>query len=901
VIGHDTPARDTVSNDDESTFFAFSINPAALRSGRNVLAVEIHQRSGTSSDISFDLSLEGSISTATPVVLTNSGTVASRAKTGNSWSALNQATFIVDVPTVTISEIHYNPAAPPLGSVYVAGDFEFIEIHNFGTAPVDLNGVRLIEGISFDFTGSDVSSLSPGGYAVVVADREAFLSRHAGFDTSKIAGEFTSGSLNNGGEDIVLVDLFDEVIVELDYDDGWHSLSDGAGFSLTRIDAADRLADLSKKVAWRPSSHILGSPGEADSADVPVPDAIVINEILSHTDTVGGDQIELLNTSAQPIVIGGWFLSDDVTAPKKYRIADGTTIAPGEFLVFSEESHFASTTDPGVLVSFALSELGEQAVLTAAQFDGTLLGFQARQSFGAAENGISFGRLTKSTGGTDLVATQFPTLGVFNAPPKIGPVVIHELLYHPIESGAEFIELKNVSSEPVSLAGWSIEGIGAASGGDFLFDDKALVPPRGLLLVVPVDPQQFRQTHNVSADVSIVGPYSGALNNAGENVRLNKPGAVEPGGIVPMVLVDRVKYNDNAPWPEAADGFGASLQRRDPLAYGNDAGNWAASFDGGTPGVVPPQVVQVLVGSSQWSTEFVEHLAAGGLGSDGFAIPTGPRQLEAISWINVDQIRIGFSQDVSISRNDLRLIGAAGGELSAAEFNYDRDQRQATWTFAAPLRADKLLLELSDDVRDAQGGQRLDGNWANTIDAFPSGNGIVESDDAFRFRFDVLPGDGFTDGRVDRADLVRIISRLSASTEQGGYDARLDVDGSGRIDLADLRSVLLRVNTSLPTVEPIASPSGAAIKAIDEFFGRAGQSPPAPVEAATIEAVTIESSTSRRRSSPRRKDSRTATDTAMQAALRHDSRPRSSLRRSTTGRRLPAHQDPEEKDVWSTE
>ncbi|MCH8922780.1 MAG: lamin tail domain-containing protein, partial [Planctomycetes bacterium] len=553
AIGHDTPARDTIGGDDESTFFAFSIDPAALRPGRNVLAVEIHQRSGTSSDISFDLSLEGTISTATPLVLTNSGLVASRAKVGNSWSALNSATFIVDVPTITISEIHYNPAGPPLGSVYVASDFEFIEIHNFGAAPVELANVRFVDGISFDFTDSNVTRLAPGGYAIVVADRDAFLSRHAGFDTSLIAGVFPTSSLNNGGEDVVLVDPFDEVIVELEYNNSWHTLSDGAGFSLTRIDEADRLADLSKKAAWRPSSHVLGSPGEADSADLPAPGAIVINEVLSHTDSALGDRIELLNTTDEPIVIGGWFLSDDVSLPRKYRIAEGTTIMPGDFRVFSQATYFANIADPGVLVPFALSELGEQVVFTAADAGGALLGFRARQNFGAAENGISFGLLTKSTGGTDFVATQFPTLGLTNAPPKIGPVVIHELYYHPNEVSTgehitEFIELKNITNEAVSLAGWTIDGVGAQGGGDFTFGDIDLIPAGGLLLVVPVDPEQFRQSHQVSADVSIVGPYDGALNNAGENVRLSKPGPMEPGGEVPMITVDRVNYNVTAPW-----------------------------------------------------------------------------------------------------------------------------------------------------------------------------------------------------------------------------------------------------------------------------------------------------------------------------------------------------------------
>ncbi len=41
----------------ESTYYAFTVNTAALLAGVNVIAVEIHQATRDSSDISFDLEL----------------------------------------------------------------------------------------------------------------------------------------------------------------------------------------------------------------------------------------------------------------------------------------------------------------------------------------------------------------------------------------------------------------------------------------------------------------------------------------------------------------------------------------------------------------------------------------------------------------------------------------------------------------------------------------------------------------------------------------------------------------------------------------------------------------------------------------------------------------------------
>ncbi len=56
AVNHLTPASAACA-DDGTLFFSTNINPALLISGTNVLAVEIHQNTNTSSDISFDFGL----------------------------------------------------------------------------------------------------------------------------------------------------------------------------------------------------------------------------------------------------------------------------------------------------------------------------------------------------------------------------------------------------------------------------------------------------------------------------------------------------------------------------------------------------------------------------------------------------------------------------------------------------------------------------------------------------------------------------------------------------------------------------------------------------------------------------------------------------------------------------
>lgn len=59
AIAFDTPALDAVASADESTYFPSALDPAWLNAGANLLAVEVHQDNPTSSDISFDLTLDG--------------------------------------------------------------------------------------------------------------------------------------------------------------------------------------------------------------------------------------------------------------------------------------------------------------------------------------------------------------------------------------------------------------------------------------------------------------------------------------------------------------------------------------------------------------------------------------------------------------------------------------------------------------------------------------------------------------------------------------------------------------------------------------------------------------------------------------------------------------------------
>ena len=86
-----------------------------------------------------------------------------------------------------------------------------------------------------------------------------------------------------------------------------------------------------------------------------------------------------------------------------------------------------------------------------------LTGYVHGARFGAAAAGVSLGRCVNSLGHEDFVSLLAPTLGTTNARPRVGPVVISEIMFQPPLLGAdqdyeaEFIELQNVTATNVPL------------------------------------------------------------------------------------------------------------------------------------------------------------------------------------------------------------------------------------------------------------------------------------------------------------------------------------------------------------------------------------------------------------------------------------------------------------------
>jgi hypothetical protein len=520
-----------------------------------------------------------------PISITGNTLVRARAASGAAfvnapstwpWSAMTEAMFVVDPAPLAITEILYHPR-PPQGAAetgFSTSDFEFIEIQNTGNSSCSLIGVKLLAGVAFDFTHGIRDNLGAGERGLLVANLEAFKARYPDWAALNILGEF-EGSMSNSGEDLLLG--YDTVgviaLADFDYEDDWYPGASGEGFSLVLRDPQSAASTWDGRDAWRLSSAVDGSPGVANPPPAHPQGTVVINEVLSHQDTNNpGDWIELHNTSGSSIDIGGWFLSDSPGVLMKYTIPTGTVIPSNGYVVFNEHDHFGS--------AFALSEHGDAVYLSSGS-DGALCvpAYREFQDFGGQERDVTFGRHLRADGTAVFPTQALATMGAANSRPRVGPLVIEEIMYHPPTGAHEYVRIRNATAETVNLYDpanpanvWKVSGI------DFEFPSGASLGANQSLLLVrdTITPAEFRSVNQVPLSVAIYN-YAGALDDDSDSIVLKKPGTPDAGtGYLPYIIVDEVKYHDEAPWPPSADGSGKALGRIDPAAHADDPANWQA-------------------------------------------------------------------------------------------------------------------------------------------------------------------------------------------------------------------------------------------------------------------------------------------------------------------------------------
>ncbi|MFK7808524.1 MAG: lamin tail domain-containing protein [Saprospiraceae bacterium] len=142
--------------------------------------------------------------------------------------------------------------------------------------------------------------------------------------------------------------------------------------------------------------------------------------------------------------------------------------------------------------------------------------------------------------------------------PPYNDIIITEIMYHQPggDDNYDFVEFYNRSNQIVDLDNYYF-----ADGVEYEFNNISMDP--GEYLVVTKDAEAFKDAFGVDA----FEWTNGGLNNNGEIITFSS--GVE--------LIDIIEFDDDAPWPEIADGEGASIMLCDPESDNNNPFNWRFS------------------------------------------------------------------------------------------------------------------------------------------------------------------------------------------------------------------------------------------------------------------------------------------------------------------------------------
>ncbi len=147
--------------------------------------------------------------------------------------------------------------------------------------------------------------------------------------------------------------------------------------------------------------------------------------------------------------------------------------------------------------------------------------------------------------------------------PPQGTVKLSEIMYNPVVPEAGYVELYNTSTNTTyDLSYWRIEGL------DYTFPPGTVLTPTNYLVLVK-NREVFTATF---PGVAAFDEYPGSLQNNGEILTLLRPGAAGQEEVV-----NEVRYDSTAPWPDSANGSGASLQVVDLKQDNTRVANWSDS------------------------------------------------------------------------------------------------------------------------------------------------------------------------------------------------------------------------------------------------------------------------------------------------------------------------------------
>lgn len=432
---------------------------------------------------------------------------------------VNFSYLIADVPQagdVIINEFMCDPD-PQIGLPPV----EFVEIHNVSAKIFDVSGWKLKDAASAGTLQQ--GWLLPGDHLVLTAT--------ANVDSFLVATAVTSfPSLNNTGDNIVLVSDIGVQLDSITYTDDWYhdDTKTGGGWTIERINP-----DLvcSSTDNWAASTNANGgTPG-------------LVNAVFDNTaDTQTPQLVELV-----------------ALAPNYLEVhfnegMDSTSLASALITTnpsLTEQNRYILETYPSMMTL---------------QFVET---FTASQLYTIQLNGVA-----------DCSQNQASLAGTFTLPDDAvpGDIVINEILFNPVTGGYDWVEVYNRTNKVLNLKDWQF----ANYDNDSIDNNKSITDQ--VLL--------FPDSYMVFAEDTSEAKMSFPTHEIGRFYEMDLPTYSNDSGTVYLIginsVMDKVSYSEDWHFQFLDDFDGKSLERMDPEGPSNDRNNWhtaAEAIGFGTPGL----------------------------------------------------------------------------------------------------------------------------------------------------------------------------------------------------------------------------------------------------------------------------------------------------------------------------
>jgi hypothetical protein len=517
---------------------------------------------------------------------------------------------------VVLSEVMFDPS----GSEFYD---EFIELQNLGPEPVDLAGWRVGDGVETDAlrpvgTGT---VLRAGAFALVLdSGYGEHSSRYDPLPDGVLLLTIEDAAFGRGGlsnaepEAVVLVSASGDTVARMTYTPG-----NAPGRSEEKVDpgAGDGAAN------WMDARWDGGTPGRLNSVSPKAVDLAVAvavdTPVAQRPGAPHGIPFEVSNVGRQDLPRYTLTVSLEGADP---WTAERPGPAPGAADVVT---HTPAVRPAG---PWRL----EAHVAASGDQDPTNDGVSLRVLFGA----------------------------------RFGQVAVSEVMFRPADGRPEWVELRNLSDEPVNLVGWRLLDAAGGKGG--------LVPEPGLPLapraaaVLAEDAAAFRAAHP-AVDVAVAAPDRWPrLNDGGDRVVVRDATGA---------LIDSVAY----PKPAVREN-GRSFERIDLTQPGTVALNWLLCTDpaGATPGA--------------------ENSVSAGAASEGVALSASPNpfreRVEILLRLPVTRAHVNLWVYDRAGRRVASLLDGAPGGASR------RVVWRGTGDGGAPLRPGLYVLLLEARSEDGR-------------------------------------------------------------------------------------------------------------------------------------------------------------------------------------------------------